>query len=255
MAETTLLASTRGRMRADVDALLRFDYRATLLHGPILALLIVLLALDGLAIASDATVTAAKQMGWLGDPQSYQALRMDSEYGLWAWYGYLKLFAIAGLLAAIYRRSGAQSYLLLATVYFYTALDDSLLLHERAGRLLTGVETRDGSAGGILTGIGELGYFAVVGVFILFLLGLAVARAGKDQRPQVALMALLMLVIGFCAVAVNLIEAILADFSRLAMKAASLLDDGGELVASSFALALALAFSRSGAQRAGGSPR
>ncbi len=242
----TPIRSLTGRVTDDLRAVLAFDARAALAGGGVTALLVVLLALDMAAVISDVLATAAKHLDLLSHDDAANLFRLDTEYGPSAFYGYAKLFAIAGLLALVARQRQNRAFAFLASVFFYAALDDSLLLHERAGRALAGLDTTNlfnGSFGG---GLAEAAYFATVGVFILGLLAAAVHAVKGPDRPAVLILTGLMLVIGFCAVAFNLMEAALADVSRVAMKVLSLADDGGELVASTLALVLSASLARTG---------
>ena len=229
----------------DIQAVRAFDVRAFLAGGGLMTLLCILLALDMAAVVSDVLATAAKHLDLLSHDDAANLFRLDTEYGVSAFYGYVKLFAIAGLLALVARRNHSRAFAYLAFVYLYAALDDSLLLHERAGRVLANLDRTGLFAGTIGGGLAELAYFAFVGLCILGLLAAALRAARGSDRPAVIILTGLMLVIGFCAVGVNLMEAALADVSRTAMKALSLADDGGELVASTLALILSAGLVRS----------
>lgn len=228
----------------DLRAVRAFDVRTVIAGGGVTVLLVVLLALDLTAIVSDVLATAAKHLDLLSHDDAANLFRLDTEYGISAYYGYAKLFATAGLLALLSRQRQSRAFALLATVFFYAALDDSLLLHERAGRALASLDPMGLFAGTFGHGLAEAAYFGVVGLAILGLLAAAVRTVAGPDRPAVLILTGLMLVIGFCAVAVNLMEAALADISRIAMKALSLADDGGELVASTLALVLSAGLAR-----------
>lgn len=241
------LAPTRplaGRVLDDLHAVRAFDVRALLAGGGLMFALGVLLALDMAALVADVLATAAKHLDLLSHDDAANLFRLDTEYGPSAYYGYAKLFAIAALLAFVWRRRQSRAFGFLAAVFLYAALDDSLLLHERAGRALAGLDTTGLFDGTLGHGLAEAAYFGIVGLFILGLLAAAVRSARGPDRPAVLLLTGLMLVIGFCAVGVNLMEAAFADISRIIMKALSLLDDGGELVASTLALVLSAGLAR-----------
>lgn len=217
----------------------KFDFQHHFLSGWRLKLLIWLLAIDIVAIIVDACATLLKKAGLTGNPDKLAFLRLDSEFGIWAPYGYLKLFVVAGLLFAVWRATEKRCYMLIAVVFGYTAMDDAFLIHERAGRQLS--QHIDLSAFGTFArvGIAESFYFIVSGSLIVALLFLAVRQARGEHRLNAMVLSVLMLALGFCAVIVNVIESVLMDISRLAAKAVSFIDDGGELVITSFALVLA----------------
>ena len=143
-------------------------------------------------------------------------------------------------MSAVYINTRQKSYLYLAIVFTYTTLDDALQLHERAGRAneTAGIIPQSGGFTDIASG--ETAYFLLVGVMILLCLFFAIRSADDSQRPQVILMALFMLMIGFFAVFIDFIEGAVTGTSRYMGKFLSLVDDGGELVVSSLAVVLAL---------------
>ena len=220
------------------------DYRPIYKDTSVRAVLLFLLLIDALAVTTDVGVTLLKHQNNSADSWYLDFFRLDTEYGAWAFYGYAKLAAITWLLFAVFSKTRMVSYLLLAMVFAYTTLDDALLIHERAGRAIVASGSLAQLDGSIGTAVGEVIYFLVAGALILSLLFFAVRSASRPERPHVVVLALLMLAIGFFAVLVNLIEGALTGVSRFGAKASSLLDDGGELMVSSFALVYALSIWR-----------
>lgn len=241
MAFTTSYETRKFRPVEIFLALSRFDYRDWFWTGWRRTLLVWLIVLDMIAIGSDVVALAAKELGYLSRPDAADFFRLGAEYGLSGLYGYAKLFVISGLLFTIFRQTGLRSYLFLALTYFYTALDDTFIVHERVGRLLLQLTEATGQGGQLFIGLSETAYFLIVGPVIVGLIALAIVRAPDAHRAVVSLLGLLLLAIGFCAVFLNLVEAMLKDMSRYAMYPVSLMDDGGELVFASLATVLALA--------------
>lgn len=223
-----------------ISHLFSFDYKNYFSLPNGLCVLYLLLSIDLLALATDITVTLLKDYNPDLPSWILWDLRIDREYSIWAYYGYAKLAIIALLMSAVYISTRLISYLYLAIVFTYTTLDDALQLHEQAGREIVTSGILPQSGGFIDIAFGETAYFLLTGVIILSLLFFAIRSAEDSQKPQVILMVLLMLLIGFFAVFINLIEGVMTDTSRFAKKLLSLMDDGGELIVSSFAVAYAL---------------
>ena len=239
MALSDLYEQQKFRLAGDIDSFRHYAFRHWFLRGWRGVLLTWLIVVDLLAILTDIVVTLIKRSALEANLETLRLLRLDSDDGLWAPYGYLKLAAIAALLFGIHRMARQRAYLLLGVVFAIAALDDALLLHERAGRFLVSVSGIDANGAQAVVGAAETVYFAAVALIVVTMTVVAVRISAGPQRPKVLLLAIFFLAIGFFAVVVNLAEAVLFDVSRMMSKAASLVDDGGELIVSSLALVLA----------------
>lgn len=212
-------------------------------------LLLCLLGVDIAAILTDMAVSIAPELTGT-EPAWYGPLRLDTEYGLWAVYGYLQLLCVAILLGIAGYLSGEAALAFIAGAFLVTALDDMLMLHERVGVALSGIGNADPATTALTQGVGELAFLALLGSLVLGLALMAIIRAAPHRRPAILLLVAALIFIGFCSVILNFAESAASGRSRLLTKMLYLLDDGGELLASSVALAASLAILDSGARLA-----
>ena len=236
----------------NIASIFSFDYKNYFYGSNRLFILYLLLSIDLLALATDITVTLLKEYNPDLPSWILWDLRIDTEYSIWAFYGYAKLAVIALLMSALYMNTRLKSYLYLAIVFAYTTMDDALLFHERAGRAIVSSGILPQSGWSIDMAFSEAAYFLPVGVIILLCLFFAIRSAEDSQRPQVIVMALFMLMIGFFAVFIDFIDGAMNDTSRYVAKFLSLMDDGGELVVSSFAVVFALSIWQQRPRRSSG---
>ncbi|MFP4144593.1 MAG: glycosyltransferase [Phycisphaeraceae bacterium] len=157
--------------------------------------------------------------------------------------------ALVGFTAAVRFRQAA--WLAIGLVGSYLLLDDALQLHERVGGMLVAELGLSGWRGFRGQDFGELCFFVVVGTAVVGVGGLFYRRGGvfEQQRLRLLLIPLGLLVL-FGGV-VDLIHYVVPNplpgyFSW------SLVEDGGEMVAVSLLLAMAVAATRADAAVPGG---
>jgi len=217
----------------------RFGILCDLTGWPARAL-VVLVLIDCISIMVDVVVTAAGE-AWPGALENaLLPLRLDTEYGLWATTGYLKLGFLTGVLFEIFWLRRDSAYLILTGIFAFMMLDDSLKLHERFGRLYGNFHVLPSFRGVDPTALGELVYFVILGIVIAVLLLLAVIRAKKAEKPTVLAISGFVLLIGFFAAGLDFLDVLVSNFSRVAMKVVSLTEDGGENIVVSLAIVFAL---------------
>lgn len=186
---------------------------------PIGRLLIVLLAVDGVFLVVHALHVRYGVPGsgrWLisldrGNPELFQ---------------YLKEGAVVALLLAAYRHVRSAVQLAWAAAFVYLLLDDSLEIHETIGDWLAlgdafGIEGRD---------LGQVAVSATVAVAILAAVAITTVRDRTPARWLTAGLTPVLLALGFFGVVADVIEPI---------DVLGLVEDGGEMVSISAAVAVA----------------
>lgn len=150
-------------------------------------------------------------------------------------YQYLKLLSIVILFVAISVKNRALHYLVWATVFTYFLADDSLQVHERAGRGLAaqlelvpalGLRSRD---------FGELAVSAAVGILLAGLLAWAYRSGSARFRKVSHDIILLILVLIFFGVVVDMVH-VAIDLGWQFRFIMGIVEDGGELAAMSLIL-------------------
>ncbi|MGM1016791.1 MAG: hypothetical protein ACQEW8_04560 [Actinomycetota bacterium] len=182
----------------------------------------------------------------LGVDRSYSEMLMYVKFG---WIGVL-----AVLLA---RRREAPVFAALALVSLVLLLEDSLILHERIGWFLTErvtdlIPAIDGL--GILSvQIGELLWLGAIGVVILIVFVLTYRRARPRDRTDALSIAAFFAVLAFFAVVVDTVHSLFA-FGSAGDIVFTVLEDGGEMMALTPAVALAFALVHASDRGAGDGP-
>lgn len=146
-------------------------------------------------------------------------------------FQYLKEAAVVALMLRHVRRSASPVYLAWAALFTYLLLDDSLKIHETLGDDLAG-RFGFGTAFGIEAR--DLGQILVSATAGAILFGLVAITAVRDRSPARRLTVRLVAIIAalaFFGVVTDVIDAI--DLFGL-------VEDGGEMIAMSFAVAATL---------------
>jgi hypothetical protein len=199
----------------------------------------ILLAVDGLLIAAHVFV--------VGNEKSVFPLRFDvdtatrdffsltRDRSLSEWWEYTKtgLSAVAFGVAAKRRRTAF--YAVLAGLLALATVDNAMGLHEAVGGWT-------GSA------LGDLSFFAAVGLASLALLVWCWPRDSVESKNSFIALKLLMLLAAFVALS-DYLTATVTHVIPKTSAVGGLIEDGGELVSISLLLALALALGFSGTAR------
>jgi hypothetical protein len=158
---------------------------------------------------------------------------LDVDRGYAEFFQYMKLLWTVLLLALLSLRTRRRGYLAWALLFAYLLVDDSFSLHENIGKLLAGRLALPDAFG--LRGIdfGELLVTAMAGAVVAVGLGWAYLRGGEELRRSSRHMMVLLLAIVFFGVVVDMVHIASRPVGWLD-NALVILEDGGELVVTSF---------------------
>ena len=155
-------------------------------------------------------------------------------------FGYLKMASIVVLLLGTYGLSEKRMYSIWAGIFAYVLLDDALLIHERLGRAVAGP-----SGSTWAYDMGQLVVWILVGIFLLAIsIGALVLSSGQNRTNGILLLGTL-LALGFFAVLVDLVHVIVQSWFRGADLLFTVIEEGGEQLVLSLAVAVALLIRRS----------
>jgi hypothetical protein len=163
--------------------------------------------------------------------------------GSWPeWYGHVIEAAIVVLLLLVYRRTRQSHHLAWMATFFYVGLDDTVQLHEHAGRALITLTGGHDNQFGIRTqDIGELVSWAIAGTIFCAILYVTYRRASDEARTDGRRLGLTLVLLVFCGMVLDTADRVLDPSWHQAVRVAVILEDGGELVALSLTLALVVA--------------
>lgn len=157
---------------------------------------------------------------------------------------YLKFGWITVLCALLARRRRAPVFVAVALGSLVLLVEDALILHERIGWILNDrvLQSLPGLAGrGILSvQIGELLWLGAIGVVILLVFVLSYRRADARDRRDAVSIALFFGVLAIFAVVVDTVHSLFA-LGSVGDIVFTVLEDGGEMLALTPAVALAFA--------------
>lgn len=206
--------------------------------------LIVVLAIDAVLIVMHCGLVL-HQRGLLGvDTNTWPmwAGRFDlsRDWGIGEYAEYAKAAAAAVFLAAAFVFSRRPIYLVFAAIFAYTGIDNAFRLHEQAA----------GPASGDVQ-VGELAYFGVAAIAIIAVIAFAWPRGATAHKVHAQVMLVVVLVYGAFAVGVDAVHFFVAYHVAYTDAVLGLLEDGGELVTLSIAVAVSLAVARACANDVG----
>lgn len=144
-------------------------------------------------------------------------------------FQYLKEALIVLMLLWLHRQRASLIYLSWALVFSYLLLDDSLRIHETLGDGLVSALGLEAVAGIEAKDLGQVIVSATAGVVLLGFAGLATLRDRSPARGLSILLGFVMVALVFFGVVTDVIDAI--DLFGL-------VEDGGEMVAMSFGVAI-----------------
>lgn len=150
--------------------------------------------------------------------------------------GYAKWLAIALLLAQAWRRSGIPLLLALACAFLLALADDSLQMHERLGAWLAAALALPAWADLRPQDLGELAAFAAMGLALLLVLVPAALRTARADWPLALPTLALIAALATVGVGVDFLHNLAAGLPYGA-QALDLVEDGGEMMLASAALA------------------
>lgn len=200
-------------------------------------LLTLLLFVDVAVIALHLTYTFTGVPGGI-----HFDLGVDRSYGEFLLYIKFGWIAVLGVVLA--RRRRAPVFGMIAIGSLVLLLEDALILHERIGwrlneTILAAVPALNGL--GILSvQIGELLWLGVIAVVVAAAFAIAYWRATARDRRDAASIVVFFLVLAFFAVVIDTVHSLFA-LGSLGDLLFTVIEDGGEIVALTPAVALAFA--------------
>lgn len=213
------------------------------------SVLLLLLLIDAVVIAVHLATGRIVEFGLMQVRPPF--LDFTADGGLGEMVGYAKWASLTVLMAALWKRSGTPVYLALAFTFLVLLADDSLRLHERLGGWISGGFGWYRMAGLRGQDIGELIVWGLLATPVVLALGIGMWRSPSLHRRRAgALFAVLAALVGVGVVADIAgvwIALRLSDglAGRLVNFAVRVIEDGGEMVLASLAVALAVALSSS----------
>lgn len=200
-------------------------------------MLLLLLLLDVAVLALHLTYTLFGVPGGV-----HFDLGVDRSYGEFLLYIKFGWIAVLGFVLA--RRRGAPIFAVLGVISLVVLLEDALIVHERVGRLLDPVVLRalpELSGLGILSvQIGELLWLGALAVAIGAAFFVCFRRASAADRRDALSIAVFFALVGFFAIGVDTVHS-LFPFGSTGDVVLTLIEDGGEIVALTPAVAVTLA--------------
>jgi hypothetical protein len=181
--------------------------------------------LHGLARHSGAASGMADNVSW----------GLDKDGGYAEQFGYLQLAALVILLLG--RAVGRRAWLSFgwAVTFAVTLADDSLELHERYGGTIVNWTGLHAAFGLRAQDFGELAVWTALGVCIVAVLVLCYLRSDNAERTGLQPLLFIALALGFLAVVVDMVHSVFRGWPM--GQVLTVVEDGGELLLSSAALA------------------
>lgn len=160
---------------------------------------------------------------------------IETDLGLAESFQYVKEFWIFLMLCALARKYSQLSYLSWGSLFFYILLDDAGQIHERLGRLISSYFHFHSLFGMGADDMGQLCVYSLVGLLFFLLLLPALLQGYKDFRRFSLQWGMIFAALTFCGVGIDAIN--IADQPLWIRGLATLLEEGGEMVVMSVAVA------------------
>ncbi len=158
---------------------------------------------------------------------------LDVDRGYAEFFQYLKLLWTGLLLTCLCLRTRRWGYLAWALLFLYLLVDDSFSLHENFGRTLADRLALQDAFGLRAIDFGELLVSATAGAVLAVAIGWAYLRGAGEFRRSSRDLLVLLLALVFFGVMVDMVHIALDPVSWID-NALVILEDGGELVVTSF---------------------
>jgi len=211
-------------------------------------LLVLFVSIDLALIALHVLAAAARHAGLIDGGASAwpQLFSIVNDHGLPETFNQLKALLAAAVLWTTWTRTRQPVYLCWALIFAVAFLDDALRIHEQAGAALAGL---------LLTGIAAehaefIGQLLVAGIYaLLFGAPLLLAHASAEPRHArtSSLILFVFAIVVFFAVVVDAVHGVLLAVrpeltaSTVFQALFNVLEEGGELLSLSLALAVVIA--------------
>ncbi len=174
-------------------------------------------------------------------------LKITADWSLPEIFGYVKWLVIMTALLFIARRDRSVMALLWAAVFLLIFADDAFQFHENTGAWLSGTYGFQDRARLYGSDIGELTYFFAAGTAVLVLVALVVRNRGTAAYVMSKRYVLVLAGLGVFGVGADAVHQVIAhlttgmSFGWLMEPIFALIEDGGEMVVGSVAVAMTLA--------------
>lgn len=217
------------------------------LQGPVCRAFLTLVLLDLLFMGIN---IVAKALSWLDVTEAVpRLLDVTQDHALPETFNYLKWAFCVSVFAEAWVRVRARIYLALAVVFLAIFLDDALQIHENVGHLAARTFGLRGAFGLRAKDFGEILYFVALGTVALSIIVLSLRHGGTIHAEFGRLFVLLLFVLalfGGVADAIHMLTITLRETlaGRAVDFAVGLVEDGGEMIAASAAVALAVGVRR-----------
>ncbi len=160
-------------------------------------------------------------------------------------FGYLKMLTISALLIGISERRERPVYLAFAVIFVVAALDDALELHETLGEQIADAIGLGPFAGLRPVDVGELIFWAGIGVPLLALAAVAFVRTrAPEDRANGLLLLGALAALALFAVGVDMIHVKFEHAFRGAGLLLTVIEEGGQQITLSLTLGLAILIRR-----------
>jgi hypothetical protein len=203
------------------------------------------LLIDAVLILANVVAVLAAKLSLIASVP--EMLKVTGDLTIPEGFNYLKWAVIAAALIWIAFRDRILPPLLWALVFVMILSDDALQLHENLGdRLSQSLGIPDET---LIYGkdIGELAVFGGMGIITLAIFGFLLTRRDVAARIMNMRYILVMIALGFFGVGLDIVHSIIehltgaSALATLVQQTFGMLEDGGEMVVGSIALALTLA--------------
>ena len=212
-------------------------------------IIIGVIAADLLLIAAHVAYLSALGLDTLPAGWRIPALRIDVDGGFAELFTYLQELACCAALMFCFAQRRETLYLAWSVVFLVIFCDDALLLHEHVGRYLSSALQVPELPGLRRQDSGELLAWGLLGVAVVPLLLAGFRQASAEALSfGIWLAAVFALLVGFAA-GVDMVHVVLGEVSRTLDYLFALVEDGGEMLTISVAMAGALLQGRRLARR------
>ena len=198
-------------------------------------------------ILSDLTFISLHTEAKLRDSDN-SLLFIDFDRGYAEFFQYLKICYVLLLITLLAFESRSWRLFAWTLPFLYLLGDDALQFHERGGEYLAQRFSLQARWELRAADFGELAVSAFAGLLSLAILGIAYWRASKDERWVFQKMTALIAILAFFGVIIDLahiaLQPMLGDFDWIA-----LLEDGGEMIATTLIVAFVLRLNLSGGEK------